>query len=169
MALEKLVSEANRWADESALGFTVSGVEEGTRKISFRAPCGSFYVTVPENVGSEEWVRVLISHKPGPTNHNVDRQIVFSVRHVLKAVHTLVGWIWLTRLGVANWGKVTILNLVTVPHRVCGVRRRTVSPSCWLTWTISILHKERSQMSLREQPTVLPKPAVWSRRRRRRE
>lgn len=59
MALEKLVSEAKRWADESALGFTVSGVTEGTRKISFRAPCGSFYVTVPENVGSEEWVRVL--------------------------------------------------------------------------------------------------------------
>ena len=101
MALEKLVSEAKRWADESALEFTVSRVEEGTRKISFRAPCGSFYVTVPENVGSEEWVRVFnihMSHKPSPTNHNADRQIAFSIRHVLKAVCTLIGWIWLTRL-----------------------------------------------------------------------
>ena len=52
------------------LGFTVSGAEEqerylspewggGTRKISFRAPCGSFYVTVPEKMGSEEWVSIV--------------------------------------------------------------------------------------------------------------
>lgn len=54
---EGVVSQARRWAGRSALGFAVSSVEEGTRKISFRAPCGSFYVTVPENVGSDEWVR----------------------------------------------------------------------------------------------------------------
>lgn len=87
MALEKLVSEARRWAGESALGFTVSEVEEGTRKISFRAPCGSFYVTVPENVGSEEWVRAVTqSRKPD----HADR---FQYIHVLKVILTLVGWI----------------------------------------------------------------------------
>ena len=51
--------EAGRWAGESALGFTMSRVEQGMRKISFRAPCGSFYVTVPENMGSEEWVSIV--------------------------------------------------------------------------------------------------------------
>ena len=77
------------------LGFTMSGAEEqeryhsrewggGTRKISFRAPCGSFYVTVPENVGSEEWVRAVIqSRKPD----HADRF------HVLKGIRTVVGWI----------------------------------------------------------------------------
>ena len=68
-----------------------------------------------------------MSHKPGPTNHNVDRQIAFSVRHVLKAVHTLVGWIWLTRLGVANWSKVTILNLATVPQGVWSEEENCIS------------------------------------------
>ena len=70
LTLEKLVSEAGRWAGESTLGFTMSGAEEqeryhsrewggGTRKISFRAPCGSFFVTVLENVDSEEWVSIV--------------------------------------------------------------------------------------------------------------
>ena len=55
---EGIVSEARGWAARSALGFAVSSVEDVTRKISFRAPCGSFYVTVPENLGSDEWVGV---------------------------------------------------------------------------------------------------------------
>lgn len=50
------VSSARRWAAASSLGFSVVGVSEDERKISFRAPCGSFYVSVPEKIGSEEWV-----------------------------------------------------------------------------------------------------------------
>ena len=53
-----VVSSAKRWAAASSLGFSVTGISEDVRRVSFRAPCGSFYVTVPEKIGSEEWVSV---------------------------------------------------------------------------------------------------------------
>lgn len=56
MEWERVVAAAKEWATKNSLGFSVSGVEEGERKISFRAPCGSFYVTVPDKIGAEEWV-----------------------------------------------------------------------------------------------------------------
>ena len=50
------VAAAKDWAAGSSLGFSVDGHEQEERKISFKAPCGSFYVTVPEKIGTEEWV-----------------------------------------------------------------------------------------------------------------
>ena len=51
------VTVANDWATGNSQGFSVNGVVENERKISFKSPCCSFYVTVPEKIGSEEWVR----------------------------------------------------------------------------------------------------------------
>lgn len=50
------LAAAKEWVAKSSLGFSVNAVVEEDRKISFQAPCGSFYVTVPEKIGSEEWV-----------------------------------------------------------------------------------------------------------------
>lgn len=55
------VSGARDWAARSSLGFSVTGVDEEERKISFTAPCGSFYLTVPEKIGSDEWVHDSIA------------------------------------------------------------------------------------------------------------
>ena len=56
MAWTDTVSEARKWADASAQGFTVSAVDDEARKITLRAPSGSFYVVVPESIGAEDWV-----------------------------------------------------------------------------------------------------------------
>lgn len=56
MDWEGAVATAREWATRNVQGFSISGVEEEERKISFRAPCGSFYVTVPDKIGVEEWV-----------------------------------------------------------------------------------------------------------------
>ena len=52
------VTTAHEWASKSSLGFSVDAIEAEDRKISFKAPCGSFYLTVPEKIGSEEWVNI---------------------------------------------------------------------------------------------------------------
>ena len=57
MEWDRVVAAAKEWASKNSLGFSISGVEEGERKISFRAPNGSFYVTVPDKIGAEEWVK----------------------------------------------------------------------------------------------------------------
>ena len=49
-------AEAARWAEGNGWGFSVAGTEESARNIFLSAPCGSFFVTVPEHVGTEEWV-----------------------------------------------------------------------------------------------------------------
>jgi hypothetical protein len=56
MEWDRVVAAAEEWASKNSLGFSVSGVEEGERKISFRAASGSFFVTVPDKIGTEEWV-----------------------------------------------------------------------------------------------------------------
>ena len=56
MDWKNVVSSCRQWADQSAEGFTVTNVEEDSKKVSFRAPSCSFYITVPEKIGSEEWV-----------------------------------------------------------------------------------------------------------------
>ncbi len=61
MAWEGVVSEARKWACGSTLGFTVTAIDEGSKKISFSGPLGSFYATVPEKIGLEEWVRVRVN------------------------------------------------------------------------------------------------------------
>ncbi len=38
----------------------MSAVDEKSRKVSFRAPSCSFYITVPEKLGTEEWVKISI-------------------------------------------------------------------------------------------------------------
>lgn len=57
MEWDRVVAAAEEWTSKNSLGFSISGVEEGERKISFRAPSGSFYVTVPDKIGAEEWVQ----------------------------------------------------------------------------------------------------------------
>ena len=57
MDWDGVVAAAKEWATRNSLGFSVSGIEERERKISFRASCGSFYITVPEKIGLEEWVK----------------------------------------------------------------------------------------------------------------
>ena len=57
MEWDRVVAAAKEWASKNSLGFSISSVEEGERKISFRAPSGSFYVTVPDKIGAEEWVK----------------------------------------------------------------------------------------------------------------
>ena len=56
MSWEKAEVDARRWARESAAGYAVTAADKETRRISFRAPCGSFYVNVPAKPGEEEWV-----------------------------------------------------------------------------------------------------------------
>ena len=64
MAWEKAVVEARHWAEGSAVGFTVIAADVESKRIAFRAPCGSFYVTVPEKSSGEEWVRLLYGAHP---------------------------------------------------------------------------------------------------------
>lgn len=61
MDWQAATTAARDWAAQSSQGFSVGTVVENERKISFKAPCGSFYVTVPENIGSEEWVTFVNS------------------------------------------------------------------------------------------------------------
>ena len=56
MEWQAAMTAARDWAAQSSLGFSVGTVVENERKISFKAPWGSFYVTIPEKIGSEEWV-----------------------------------------------------------------------------------------------------------------
>lgn len=56
MDWQAAMTAAKDWAAQSSLGFSVGTVVENERKISFKAPWGSFYVTIPEKIGSEEWV-----------------------------------------------------------------------------------------------------------------
>ena len=60
MDWQTAMTAARDWAAQSSLDFSVGTVLENERKISFKAPWGSFYITVPEKIGSEEWVRFLI-------------------------------------------------------------------------------------------------------------
>ena len=60
MAWESCALEARKWVDGIALGFAVSTLDEEARRISFRSPVGSFYITVPEKTGQDEWVRFLV-------------------------------------------------------------------------------------------------------------
>ena len=61
MEWERVVATAKEWSAKNSLGFSVSSVEEEERKISFRAPCGSFYITIPDKIGAEEWVSLIAS------------------------------------------------------------------------------------------------------------
>ena len=56
MSWEKAEDEARKWALGSDADFALTAADKEARKINFRAPCGSFYVTVPEKTGEEEWV-----------------------------------------------------------------------------------------------------------------
>lgn len=56
MSWEKAEEEARKWAQDSGVGFIVTATDKEARIINFRAPCGAFYVTVPEKTGEEEWV-----------------------------------------------------------------------------------------------------------------
>ena len=56
MSWKKAEDAAREWAQDNGAGFVVTAADKEARSISFRAPCGSFYVTVPEKTGSEEWV-----------------------------------------------------------------------------------------------------------------
>lgn len=53
---EEAADAARKWAQGSSAGFIVTATDKDTRIINFRAPCGAFYVTVPEKTGEEEWV-----------------------------------------------------------------------------------------------------------------
>ena len=58
MAWDQAVLDARQWAESSDLGFAVVAADKEQRRLTLRARCGSFYVTVPEEEG-EEWVRKL--------------------------------------------------------------------------------------------------------------
>lgn len=59
MSWEETEDEARKWAEGSSAGFIVTATDKDTRIVNFRAPCGGFYVTVPEKTGKEEWVYFL--------------------------------------------------------------------------------------------------------------
>ena len=64
MSWEKAEDEAREWAQHNGAGFNVIATDKEARSITLRAPCGSFYVTVPEKTGSEEWVCLFRHTEP---------------------------------------------------------------------------------------------------------
>ena len=56
MAWERAVLDAGQWSESCDVGFAVVAADKEQRRLTLRAPCSSFYVTVPEEEG-EEWVK----------------------------------------------------------------------------------------------------------------
>ena len=60
LEMDPIVAQARHWNEKSSSGIEVSRVDEEERQITFRTAHTSFYVTVPQRLGDEEWVSLFI-------------------------------------------------------------------------------------------------------------
>lgn len=60
MDFSEAVSRAKLWSSEDSRGIELSGVKESERRLDFKCPAGSFFVTVPQK--QEEWVWLKVDH-----------------------------------------------------------------------------------------------------------
>ena len=54
--MDAIVAQARSWIDATSAGVEEAGVDEEERKITFKTPSRTFYVTVPQQLGEDEWV-----------------------------------------------------------------------------------------------------------------
>lgn len=60
MSWQNAVDSSQEWLQDSGKDFTLTNTDREARVIHFRASHGSFYVTVPEKQGIEEWVYIIL-------------------------------------------------------------------------------------------------------------